>query len=96
MLANNVFKNASYEMLLMKRWASVSVPETTPGVKQLIALLASMAHGKVGALKDPMLAECINPNPPNSLNPPSKPLTPFSCLYPPPCNSKLTWSQLGN
>jgi len=36
MLANNVFKNASYEMLLMKRWAPVSVPETTPGVKQLI------------------------------------------------------------
>jgi hypothetical protein len=32
MLANNVFKNASYEMLLMKRWASVPVPETTPGL----------------------------------------------------------------
>jgi hypothetical protein len=36
MLANNVFKKCRYEMLLMKRWAPVSVPETTPGVKQLI------------------------------------------------------------
>jgi len=67
-LVNKVFTTYGYNTFTEK-WQTVSGPDNDHNVRKLIALIASVIRGRERELKDPMFAECINPNNSSSKTP---------------------------
>jgi hypothetical protein len=59
-LANKTFTEYGYNTFSAK-WQTVSIP--APGVKKLLALVASLIRGKEKELKDPLFVGCISKTP---------------------------------
>jgi len=50
--------------IFSERWQTITAPETMPGIKALIALMASMINHKENELRDPFFRACLNPKTP--------------------------------
>jgi hypothetical protein len=58
-LANKTLTKYGYN-IFTEKWQTISLPDSDSDVRKLIALVASLIHGKERELKDPMFAECVN------------------------------------
>jgi hypothetical protein len=59
-LAAKVFGKENNINIFNEKWQSITIPETTPGAKTLIALLASLVNYNERRLKDPFFRACID------------------------------------
>jgi hypothetical protein len=46
--------------IFSEKWQTITAPETTPGIRTLIALMASLINHKENELKDPFFRACID------------------------------------
>jgi len=58
-LANKALTKYGYN-IFSEKWQVCSLPDSDSDVRKLIALVASLIHGKERELKDPMFVECVN------------------------------------
>jgi hypothetical protein len=64
-LTNKALTKYGYNVFTEK-WQTCSLPYSDSDVRKLMALVASLINNRINELKDPMFAECINPNSPKT------------------------------